>query len=102
MSSLNSSLETAKDRINHQSKLAKTNKLWGEGKNRKRFFTEQCKLLNVEEMKVLERLHFATTTACTHSGKDHQWMLKSLGERLLGEQEIHTLEGLHYTLFIYF
>ena len=48
-------------------------------------------------MKVLESLHFATTTVLTHSGQDHQWMLKPLDESLLGERDSHKSQK-HHTI----
>lgn len=37
-----------------------------------------------------ENHHFALPSVVTESGKDHQWMLKALRERL-GELDIHTV-----------
>lgn len=46
----------------------------------------ECKLINVGGTIGLENRHFAILSIIIDSGKDHQQMLRLLGERLLGNR----------------
>ena len=46
-------------------------------------FTEDCKLINEEEMIELENYHFAISIGIIDSGKVHQWVLKPSARRLI-------------------
>lgn len=70
MSQINSSLDTAKERTKAESNLAETN--CGVRSKTESSLQKNAKLLNVEEMKVLESLHFKNTIVLTYLGKDHQ------------------------------
>lgn len=56
------------------------------GRRRKKeeevFFTEECQIINEEEMTELESYHFATPSVITNASIDHPWKLKPLGKTL--------------------
>ena len=46
---------------------------------------QECQLMNVKEIIALEKQPLAIPTEIINSGKESQWMLKSLGKSFLGE-----------------
>ena len=54
----------------------------GKKKQGKLFLAIRCKIINVEEIIKTENYHLATTKIIIVSGKNHQWMLKLVGEHL--------------------
>lgn len=55
---------------------------------RKLFCREECLLVNVS---IKRNHHFAISNEI-YSGKDHQWMLNSLGERMMGNWVFHGIK----------
>lgn len=49
---------------------------------------KQTKKTNVEEMMELENNHLVTTIIITDSAKNHQWMVKLVGEGLKNNKKI--------------
>lgn len=47
------------------------------------FLSEECQLINVEEMMRLKKNTYAIPNVITDSIKDYQWMTKSLSEGLM-------------------
>lgn len=58
----------------------------------------KCQPINLEEIMELENHHFAGVTAITDSSKNHQCMLRRLGERLK-KKYLQRLTVSHHKLF---
>lgn len=52
---------------------------------------KNCQSVDVEGM--IENYHFVITNEIIDSGKDHQWLLKLLDKRLLGNKYLHSITG---------
>lgn len=66
------------------------------GMMEKRSFTIEHQMEGITE---LESHHFATTIVISDLGKNHQWMLKLLGENLLGSIFYTVSSSLPISLF---
>ena len=60
-------------------------------REKKAIFTKDCLLIG-EGMVELANCYFAVTSAVTGSGKDHQWIVKLLDERLLENKILYGLK----------
>ena len=56
--------------------------MWAVWRGWKLSFSEECSLINIESIMDLENYDFAVPNTITDPGKNHQWMQKSLSDRL--------------------